>query len=154
MIGEEDSSIDGELQGFLNKYDIPTTKKATSGDSAEDEMVGGIGDGAERSNINDADISDILLDDPSGFQDPVNVLMPACIKMNKLMTNHGFKVTPILPEHIDMESRFVNSIADHIYQCMATWVAPLLHLHLHLHLQSRVDLCGGQLGRVALHRHF
>ena len=93
QFGEEDSSIDGELAGFLSKH-------VTGGMDASPEQVA-----ESEAAVNPADISDILQDELSEFHDANDILIPSCVKLNKLLTNAGFKLYGILPEHIDMENR-------------------------------------------------
>jgi len=99
---EEDSSIDGELAGFLSKYDLPNNIPKP----AEGEQQPGA-EAESEPNLNE--VSDIFVDQASEYHEAAeNVLMPACLKLNKVLTNHGYRVNPIQGEHIDVETRAVS----------------------------------------------
>ena len=83
----DDKSIDDELAGFISKHRI------------------GLVDNNEqpKNDVNYNDLSEILPDEASEFQDNVRSFIPSYEKLSKLLENSGFKLVPIEPNQIDTE---------------------------------------------------
>jgi len=90
-----DSSIDGQLADFYTTYGIDGND--TNVPITLDDAISEIGDTGNG-----------YFEEPSGQFDAGDLLMPACGKINKLLTRSGYKLETISPEHIDMENRSVS----------------------------------------------
>lgn len=130
----DDSSIDGELIGFLSKHGIGdknnnSKPSGNSNDGGDDDV-----DAA----ANATDISDILPADQSEHFDARDVLMPAAAKLNRLLTTAGFRVDAIAAGQVDMESRSVSLFAvDGWADSISVAVAELLERQQNSHQALR-----------------
>jgi hypothetical protein len=133
----DESSIDGEITGFLQKHGI-VASKANKG-NIDNVQINEHDIIPMYDNFRDAnEISDILpsdnLFDQSEHYDSTEVLMPGCVKLNKLLTNMGYKISStITPDTISMESRSVSIfVVDSWAESLFVAVADLFdRLNLH-----------------------
>ena len=97
----DERSIDDEIAGFITKHRIDILENNNSD--------------SNNNKVNYNDISEILPDDASEFQDTLYNFIPSYDKLCKLLSNNGFKLFPIEPDQIDQERGyliFVNNIAN------------------------------------------